>query len=90
MNEDKNTEDKNTNVDANSREYARGVEAGLSSEDTKYRQAGFELGRELSDSETKEPFERNMQRESDSPLFLGDTLDSYKGDAQDEKDKSAE
>jgi hypothetical protein len=83
-------ENKNTNADANSREFTRGVEAGLNSEDTKYWQAGYELGQGLSDKETKEPVEQILQEEADTPLFLKDTLDGHDGDAQDEKDKSTE
>jgi hypothetical protein len=83
-------EDKKTNVDANSREFERGVAAGLNSEDTKYWQAGYALGQELGDRETKEPVTETIASESDSPLFLRDTLDGHDGDAQDEKDKSAE
>jgi hypothetical protein len=82
-------ENENTNVDANSREFKRGVEAGLNSEDTKYWQAGYELGQELSDKETEEPVEI-LHKESDTPLFLKDTLDGQKSDPMDEKDKSAE
>jgi hypothetical protein len=81
--------EKKTN-DANSREFSRGVEAGLNSEDTKYWQAGYELGQGLSDKETKEPVEEILQKESDTPLFLKDTLDGQKSDPMDEKDKSAE
>jgi hypothetical protein len=88
------SENQKTNVDANSREFTRGVEAGLNSEDTKYWQAGYELGQGLSDKETKElvkePIEEPIKKEPDTPLFLKDTLDGQKGDAQDEKDKSAE
>ena len=82
-------EDQKTKVDANSREFSRGVEAGLHSEDTKYWQAGYELGQELT-VRGKELVNENVQAESDSPLFLRDTLDGHKGDAQDEKDQSAE
>ena len=84
------SENKNTNADANSREFRRGVEAGLKSEDTKYWQAGYELGQGLNDQETKEPVKEISQEEPDTPLFLKDTLDGKKGDAMDEKDKSAE
>ena len=82
--------DQKTNVDANSREFSRGVAAGLNSETTKYWQAGYELGQEMGDRETKELVKEDVPRESDSPLFLSDTLDGHRGDAQDEKDKSAE
>jgi hypothetical protein len=86
------SENQKTNVDANSGEFMRGAEAGLNSEHTKYWQAGYELGQGLSDKETKEPVKEIVQseRESDIPLFLVDTLDSQKGDAQDEKDKTTE
>ena len=72
-----------------SREFTRGVEAGLHSEDTRYWQAGYELGQELSDRDTRELVKENIQTEPDSPLVLRDTLDGQ-GDAQDEKDKTAE
>ena len=85
------SENQKLNVDANSREFTRGVEAGLKSEDTKYWQAGYELGQGLSEKETKElvkePLKQIIQKDPDSPVFLRDTLG---GDAQDEKDKSAE
>ena len=85
------SENKKTNGDANSREFRRGVEAGLNSEDTRYWQAGYELGQEYSDRETKEPGEEIVPAEPDAPLFLIDTLDGHTGAAaQDEKDKSAE
>ena len=77
-------------MDANSREFTRGVEAGLKSEDTKYWQAGYELGQGLSEQEAKEPIKEIIAEESDTPLFLQDTLSGQKGDAQDENDKSAE
>jgi len=81
------SENQKTDVDANSREFTRGVEAGLNSEDTKYWQAGYELGQGLSDKETRDPSQNIIRDEPDSPLFVKDTLG---GDAQDEKDKSAE
>jgi hypothetical protein len=81
------SENEKTTVDANSREFTRGVEAGLNSEDTKYWQAGYELGQGLSDNETKDPGTKIIRDEPGDPLFLKDTLG---GDAQDEKDKSAE
>ncbi len=77
-------------VEANSREFSRGVEAGLESEDTKFWQAGYELGQELSEKANQEPAQEITQRDPDSPLFLADTLDGEKHDAQDEKDKTAE
>jgi hypothetical protein len=83
--------DQNTDVDANSPEFRRGVEAGLKSEkDRKNWQAGNELGQELSDKQAKDPVEEVINRESDIPLFLRDTSEGQKGNAQDEKDKSGE
>ena len=84
------SEKKQTNVDANSPEFIRGVEAGLNSEDTKYWQAGYELGQGLSGKETKEPVTEIIQKEFEIPLFLKDTLDGQKGELQDEKDETAE
>jgi hypothetical protein len=81
------SENQKTDVDANSREFTRGVEAGLNSEDTKYWQAGYELGQGLSDQETKEPVNEIVPEKSNTPLFVKATLG---GDAQDEKDKSTE
>ena len=84
------SEDQKTITEANSREFTRGVEAGLNSEDTRYWQAGYELGQGLSDKETKELVKEVIPEKSETPLFLQDTLSEQKGDAQDEKDKSAE
>jgi hypothetical protein len=84
------SEKKETDVDANSPEFLRGVEAGLNSEDTKYWQAGYELGQGLSGKEIKEPVKEIIQKEFETPLFLKDTLDGQKGNPQDEKDHSAE
>ena len=84
------SESQKTNVDANKREFKRGVEAGLNSEDTKFWHAGYELGQELSDRKTKELVKPVTAQESDTPLFLMDTSDGKKDDPQDEKDKSAE
>lgn len=84
------SENQKTNTDANSREFRRGVEAGLDSENTKFWQAGYELGHELNEESTREPAKENTQTEPDNPLFLADTLDGQKGDAQDEQDKSTE
>ena len=80
---------KETNAEANSSEFRRGVTAGLNSEDTKHWQGGYKLGEELSDKETKEPVKQIIQKEADTPLFLKRSSDAHKGDAQDEKDKSA-
>ena len=84
------SENQKTNVDANTLEFKRGVEAGINSEDTKYWQAGYELGQGLSDRETKKLVKEDSQPKSDTPLFLMDTLDGKKDDPQDEKGKSLE
>lgn len=85
------SENEKTVSDANTSEFKRGVEAGLNSEGTKYWQAGFELGQEYSDKETKRPVEEMNEKDAASPLFLADTLDGHTGgSAQDEKDKSTE
>ena len=84
------SENKKTICDANTQEFKRGVEAGLNSEDTKYWQAGYELGQELSDRGTKELVKPVIHQESDTPLFLMDISDGKKGNPQDEKDKSTE
>jgi hypothetical protein len=79
-----------TNSDANSREFRRGVEAGLDSEVTKFWEAGYELGHELNERAALEQGKEITQTQPDTPLFLADTLEGQKGDAQDEKDKTAE
>jgi hypothetical protein len=79
-----------TNSDANAREFERGVEAGLDSEVTRFWEAGYELGHGLNERATLEHVEENSWRKPDIPLFLADTLDGQKGDAQDEKDQTAE
>lgn len=84
------SENKKTNEDANTPEFKPGVEAGINSEDAKYLQAGYEPGQALSGRETKELVKEVIQPKSDTPLFLRDTLDGKKGNAQDEKDESAE
>jgi hypothetical protein len=83
-------ENEKRNVDVNSQAFTRGVKAGLNSEDTKYWQAGYELGQGLSDKDTTKPVKAIDQEEPDTPLFLKDTLGGLNGDAMNEKDGSAE
>jgi len=83
------SEIQNTNSDANAREFERGVEAGLDSEVTRFWEAGYELGHELNERAALEHVQENNQK-PDAPLFLADTLDGKTGDAQDEKDQTAE
>ena len=54
-------ENQKTKVDANSLEFRRGVEAGLESEDTKFFQAGYELGHELNELATQERVKENTR-----------------------------
>ena len=84
------SENQKIEVDANSREFERGVKAGLDSEVTKFWEAGYELGHELNERAAQEQAKEITPTEPDTPLFLADTLEGQKGDAQDEKDKTAE
>ena len=79
-------------VDTNSVDFKQGVEAGLNSAaDTKNWQAGNELGRELKDEvENKEPESESLSKEPPPPLFMSDSSEGKKGNAQDEKDKTEE
>ena len=83
-------------VDTSSAEFKEGVEAGLSStadttEDTKNWKAGNELGHELKDEgEKKEPVFENLFKEPTPPLFMRNTAEGDRGNAQDEKDETEE
>ena len=78
-------------VDTNSADFKQGVEAGLHSADTKNWQAGNELGQELKDEvENKEPVSESLFKEASPPLFLSDSSEGKKGNAQDEKDETEE
>ena len=79
-------------VDTNSADFKQGVEAGLNSaEDTKNWQAGNELGQELKDDiGNKEAMSEARFKESSPPLFLIDSSEGKKGNAQDEKDETEE
>ena len=62
-------------VDTNSAEFKHGVESG----------------RELNDElENKEPVSGSLFREPSTPLFLSDSSEGKKGNAQDEKDETEE
>ncbi|MDT5158168.1 MAG: hypothetical protein QOC99_3687 [Acidobacteriota bacterium] len=92
------SKDKKEYVNTNSSEFKQGVEAGLNSEeDTKNWKAGNELGQELKDEsevtdegEVTEPIYKVPFDTSSTPLFLRDSPDGQKGDAQDEKDEMEE
>jgi hypothetical protein len=79
-------------VDTNSADFKKGLEAGLNSaEDTKNWQAGNELGQELKNEvDNKEPLAENLFKEPSPPLFLIDSSEGKKGNAQDEKDETEE
>ena len=75
-------------VDTNSAEFKQGVEAGLNGgNDMKNWKAGNELGQELkAEVEDDEP----VSKENSIPLFLSDSSEGNKGNAQDEKDETEE
>ena len=86
------SEGKEENVDATSAEFKQGVEAGLNSEeDTKNWKAGNELGLELKkEVEDDEPVSKSLLKEFSTPLFIRDSPEGDKGNAQDEKDETEE
>jgi hypothetical protein len=79
-------------VDTNSAGFKQGVEAGLNSaEDTKNWQAGNELGQELkAEVKDEEPVSKSPLKESSIPLFMSNSPEGNKGNAQDEKDETEE
>jgi len=79
-------------VDTNSAEFKQGVEAGLNGgKNVKNWKAGNELGRELkAEVEDEEPVSESPLKESSIPLFMRDSPEGNKGNAQDEKDETEE
>jgi hypothetical protein len=79
-------------VDTNSVEFKQGVEAGLNAgKDMKNWKAGNELGLELkAEVEDDEPVSKSLLKESSPPLFMRDSPEGNKGNAQDEKDEIEE
>ena len=80
-------------VDTNSTDFKQGVEAGLNSaENSKNWQAGNELGQELkTEVVNKEPLSQSLFPKAPStPLFMIDSSEGKKGNAQDEKDETEE
>jgi hypothetical protein len=79
-------------VDTNSAEFKQGVEAGLNGgEDMKNWKAGNELGQELkAEVEDDGPVSKSLVQETSTPLFLSDSPEGKKGNAQDEKDATEE
>jgi len=86
------SDDKELHIDAGSAGVKAADEAGLSStEDIKSSQADCEPGRELKDGRgRKEPESDVPLKEPATPLFLRDSSEGKKGNAQDEKDWMAE
>lgn len=59
--------------------------------DSKNRQAGNELGRQVDDDgEENEPVLEELSKKTATPLFLAESPEGKKGNAQDEKDESEE
>ena len=79
-------------VDTNSAEFKQGVEAGLNAgKDMKNWKAGNELGQELKEEvEEDEPVSKSLLEDSSIPLFMSDSPEGDKGNAQDEKDETEE
>ena len=79
-------------IDTNSAEFKQGVEAGLNGgEDMKNWKAGNDLGQELkAEVEDDEPVSKSLFKETPIPLFMSDSPEGNKGNAQDEKDETAE
>ena len=86
------SEDTDQHVDTNSAEFKQGVEAGLNGgKDLKNWKAGNELGQELkAEVEDDEPVSKSPIRETSTPLFLTNSPEANKGNAQDEKDETEE
>jgi hypothetical protein len=83
-------EDRRREVNPNSPEFKEGVEAGLNSaEDTKNWQAGNDLGQALKD-EKGELLPPSASVEPSVPVFMETSPERNQGNAQDEKDESAE
>ena len=83
-------EDVKRDVNTNSPEFKEGVEAGLNSaEDTKNWQAGNDLGEALKD-ETGKMLPLIESGEPAVPVFMSSSPERNQGNAQDEKDESAE
>ena len=78
-------------VDTNSTEFKQGVEAGLNAgKDMKNWKAGNELGLELKEEVDDEPVSKSPLKEFSTPLFMTDSPEGNKGNAQDEKDETEE
>ena len=85
------SQDIKQHVDTNSAEFKQGVEAGLNGgKDMKNWKAGNKLGQELkAEVEDDEPVSESLLKQT-TPLFLSDSPEGNKGNAQDEKDETEE
>ncbi len=79
-------------VDTNSAEFKQGVAAGLNvGKDMKNWEAGNELGLELKEEVDGDgPVSKGLLKEFSTPLFMSDSSEGNKGNAQDEKDETEE
>ena len=86
------SEDIKQYVDTNSVEFNEGVEAGLNSEEnTNNWKAGNELGQALKDEgENGALADESPDKEHPTALFMKDSPEGNKGNAQDEKDETEE
>ena len=84
--------DTDQHVDTNSAEFKQGVEAGLNGGKCMENwNAGNELGRELkAEVKDDEPVSKSPLKESSVPLFMRNSPEGNKGNAQDEKDETEE
>ena len=86
------SEDIEQHVDTNSAEFKQGVSAGLNvGKDMKNWEAGNELGLELKEEVDGDgPVSKSLLKEFSTPLFMSDSSEGNKGNAQDEKDETEE
>ena len=86
------SEDIEQSVDTNSAEFKQGVEAGLNGgKDMKNWKAGNELGQELkAEVKDEKPMSKSPLKKSSIPLFMSNSPEGNKGNAQDEKDETEE
>ena len=62
-------------------------EVDTNSAEFKHGELGLELKKEVEDDE---PVSKSRSRQSSTPLFMRDSPEGNKGNAQDEKDETAE
>ena len=86
------SEDVKQSVNTNSVAFKGGIQSGLNAaEETKNWEAGNELGQEpKAKVEIEAPVDKERFRIASVPLFMRDSRDGNKRNAQDEKDEMAE